>query len=532
MNGPQLLPLTGERFDELLDLVDPDRKTKAQATAWEVVQQQTQTYPGPSGTVDLNRIFLDMLRLELLVFPILEDWKSPLSQDEWNQIDQQAEEVDALLEKVRKLSILVRKKDPQGYAQFAELFNRFFAGNEQLRSNWSHFKEEWRVYKQQWELVNARRKRARERAEANRANETPDAAANTAATSSEDDMDDYPVAPPLFRRDQWLALRQMGIVLEAELRQRTASYQKTPLPPGFPHPALRHLVQELQQIFLRTQGFELLEKVQLVQQRNAQLIEEVQSLFPEPIISESMRSESEEERESSPLPPPPVTPPPPTNFKPLLFLFAGIGVVGLLVFLLMPLNPAPQKNPLKELKFEPKGNTLRARNVPDQGPQEIELRDTINHFGLNLEVRQNDSRLMALSHGNDRERSEAVKSFLSELGRDAAFAFAQAGSYFMFWKGQVKELLSIDELQQTLQRLKQQVDSLKRTATRLATPNSRIVPENLNGESVYALEVQSSEGETVQLYQNAEGVRLRMSNGEFLDEVLTPEQVNARLGLR
>ncbi len=522
MNGPQLLPMTGERFDELLDLVDPDRKTKAQATAWEVVQQQTQTYKGPSGTVDLNRIFLDMLRLELLVFPILEDWKSPLSQDEWNQIDQQAEEVDALLEKVRKLSILVRKKDPQEYSQFAEMFNRFFSGSEQLRSTWGSFKEEWRVYKQQWELVNARRKRARERAEAADAN----------ASTTDADMEDYPVAPPLFRRDQWLALRQMGIVLEAELRQRTADYQKTPPLPGFPHPALRHLVQELQQIFLRTQGFELLEKVQLIQQRNAQLIEEIQSLFPEPIISESMRSDSEEEREKTPLPPPPVTPPPPTNFKPLLLLFAGIGVVGLLVFLLMPFNPAPQKNPLKELKFEPKGNTLRARNSPDQGPQEIELRDTINQFGLNLSVRQNDSRLMALSHGNEKERSEAVKSFLSELGRDAAFAFAEAGSYFMFWKGQVKEMLSINELQQTLQRLKRQVDGLKQAATRLATPNSRIVPETLDGESVYALEVQSSEGETVQLYLNAEGVRLRMSNGEFLDETLSPEQVNARLGLR
>lgn len=529
MTTPPLLPITGERFDELLELIDPDRKSEVQATAWQVVQQQVQSFSGPSsGSVDLNRIFLDMLRLELLVFPILEDWKSPLNQNEWNRVEQQAEALEELQEKVRKLSIQVRKKDPQGYVQYAELFNRFFSGSEILRGYWGTFREEWKTYKQQWELILARRKRAREREEAAKG-ESGEAQSSRGGTEVREE--DIPLAPPLFRRDQWLALGQIGIFLDAELRQRCARYLKEPPPPGLPHPAVRLLVQELQQIYLRTQGFELLEKIQLVQQRNAQLIQELQALFPEPIISDAIRAQEQQERDREPAP---VggTPERKTSLKPLLLMTLGLGVAAVAVFLLMQLVPGVQQQPLKPLKFEPKGNTLSARNPSSQDPQQIKLEETINLFGLDLSTRQDDSRLMALTQGSEAERNSATRSFLEELGKDANFLFTQAGAYFLFWKGEVKRMLTTGELQQMLTRLKAQTEELKTLVQQFGSDRSRIVPETLDGEPVYALEVESADGETVQLYTNAEGVRMRMSNGQFLEESLSPAEARSRLGLR
>jgi predicted lactoylglutathione lyase len=139
---------------------------------------------------------------------------------------------------------------------------------------------------------------------------------------------------------------------------------------------------------------------------------------------------------------------------------------------------------------------------------------------------------MALTQGSEAERNSATRSFLEELGKDANFLFTQAGAYFLFWKGEVKRMLTTGELQQMLTRLKAQTEELKTLVQQFGSDRSRIVPETLDGEPVYALEVESADGETVQLYTNAEGVRMRMSNGQFLEESLSPAEARSRLGLR
>ena len=58
------------------------------------------------------------------------------------------------------------------------------------------------------------------------------------------------------------------------------------------HPGVRFLVEELRKIYLKTHGFELIDRVKLVQERNDQLMEELQPFFPEPIISEKMLAET------------------------------------------------------------------------------------------------------------------------------------------------------------------------------------------------------------------------------------------------
>ena len=54
------------------------------------------------------------------------------------------------------------------------------------------------------------------------------------------------------------------------------------------HPGVKFLVEELRKIYLKTHGFELIKRVKLVQERNDQLMQELQPYFPEPIISAKM----------------------------------------------------------------------------------------------------------------------------------------------------------------------------------------------------------------------------------------------------
>ena len=54
------------------------------------------------------------------------------------------------------------------------------------------------------------------------------------------------------------------------------------------HPAINFLVEELRKIYLKTHGFELIDRVKLIQERNDQLMQELQPYFPEPIISAEM----------------------------------------------------------------------------------------------------------------------------------------------------------------------------------------------------------------------------------------------------
>ena len=45
------------------------------------------------------------------------------------------------MEKMRKLSILVRKKDPLSFPDIAPLFNKLIKHNKELRNNWDEFKQ-------------------------------------------------------------------------------------------------------------------------------------------------------------------------------------------------------------------------------------------------------------------------------------------------------------------------------------------------------------------------------------------------------
>ena len=97
----------------------------------------------------------------------------------------------------------------------------------------------------------------------------------------------------MFSRDRWHALRVSSKALETELlhqcqRFRNSHKKDFEDPDNKIHPAINFLVEELRKIYLKTHGFELIDRVKLIQERNDQLMQELQPYFPEPIISSKM----------------------------------------------------------------------------------------------------------------------------------------------------------------------------------------------------------------------------------------------------
>ena len=129
MDKTRIIPISGEHFDEFMLLTNPEHKSSRKKQAWQALRQQIQVYTPDSLKVDLNRICVDTIRMELLIFPVVEHWKRPLTNAEWSHIEKEAKQLEHQMEKLRKLSSLVRKKDPLSFADLAPLFNKLFNYN-------------------------------------------------------------------------------------------------------------------------------------------------------------------------------------------------------------------------------------------------------------------------------------------------------------------------------------------------------------------------------------------------------------------
>ena len=92
-------------------------------------------------------------------------------------------------------------------------------------------------------------------------------------------------------------------------------------------------MNQLQDIYVQTQGFELLEKVKLVQERNTQLIVEIQLVYPEPIITASLKEQAQaaEQNQEDSDETPPEKKAAAHSWKKNLLLALGIVAVGVLV---------------------------------------------------------------------------------------------------------------------------------------------------------------------------------------------------------
>ena len=105
MEKENINPISGDNFEDFLLLTDPEEKSLKTQQAWKALQHQINTHNEKSKVIDLNRICVAMIKMELLIFPVVEHWKRPLTNSEWAYIDKESIQLESQMEKMKKLSI-------------------------------------------------------------------------------------------------------------------------------------------------------------------------------------------------------------------------------------------------------------------------------------------------------------------------------------------------------------------------------------------------------------------------------------------
>ena len=119
---PKIIPIQTEHWRNLLSLTDASRKENEIIYAWGKLKQQTEAHVPGTGPLVLDELYLDFLRLQVLSYPIVIDWKKPLTKREWLNCESQQKEVANQYEQMYKLSVHLRKRSSERYPEMAPLF--------------------------------------------------------------------------------------------------------------------------------------------------------------------------------------------------------------------------------------------------------------------------------------------------------------------------------------------------------------------------------------------------------------------------
>ena len=109
MDKSTFVIISGDHFEDFLLLTNQEQKSKEIKQAWQVLRQQIHAHTADSKKIDLNSIFVDSVRMELLIFPVVEHWKRPLTNAEWEHIDRDSTHLEKQMEQMKKMSALPRK---------------------------------------------------------------------------------------------------------------------------------------------------------------------------------------------------------------------------------------------------------------------------------------------------------------------------------------------------------------------------------------------------------------------------------------
>ena len=536
MEESNIIPVSGDHFEDFMNLTNPEHKTSRTKEAWQVLRQQIQAHVPSSKMIDLNRICVDTIRMELLIFPVVEHWKRPLTNAEWAHIEKEAKQLVKQMEKLRKLSSLVRKKDPLAFPDLAPLFNKIFKYNLELRDNWDIFKRAWSNYKKDWQQFQTMKKQLLK----NKQDSSTSKPQNFQNENSVLKEIETPVSPPMFARDRWHALRISSKAIEIEILHQCKHFRDGRKTDDTnteeePHPGVKFLVEELRKIYLKTYGFELIERVKLIQERNDQLMQDLQPYFPEPIISAEMQS---------------ITKPVSKKFassaeklknnksnagkslRKFIFIILLITLAAFLVFLFQKNGTAPSKNIINHLKFTPKNKTLTAKSSTANKISKLSIEDMMQEFGSNIPVQESNARLKKMVTASPEILENIANSILQEIGKNTVFVFSEAQSLFLFWKGKLEKYASPEDLKIKLKQLEKQykdVEALWKKMGDSAPENIKLIPDILDGKSTYALEMLDKNGDPLQVYLTEEGVVMRLSNGELLKKALTPKEAAQKI---
>ena len=531
-------PISGNHFEDFLLLTNPEDKISRTKKAWRALQHQIQTHAPNTQKIDLNSICIDMIKMELLIFPVVEHWKRPLTNAEWAYIDKESIQLENQLEKMKKLSKLVRKKNPVAFTAIAPLFGKLYEINQELRNNWDSFKTSWSSYKKDWQHFQSKKKQL-----LNSKQDTPKSKFDNFNKKSVigDDLEP-PKSPPMFSRDRWHALRISSKALETELLHQCDSFrngnrQINKNMEEDTHPGVKFLVEELRKIYLKTHGFELIDRVKLVQERNDQLMQELQPYFPEPIISEKMLAETKPTpiiRETSSVKNKHKKPAP-FKFSRKLILIIILILIFLSTFFIIILerqNLHLNNNLIKHLKFIPKNKTLTAKSTTEDKLPDLNLEDMMKEFGSDIPVQESNELLKKMVTAPPDILENITNSILHEMGKNSVFVFSEARALYLFWKGKVEKYISPEDLQKKLGQLDGQykdIEALGKIMGKNTQKDSSIVPDIFDGKSTYALEMIDENGDPLKVYMTDEGAVIKLGNGKLLDKPLKPQEVSQKI---
>ena len=517
-------------------LTNQEQKSKKIKQAWQILRQQIHAHTADSKKIDLNSIFVDTVRMELMIFPVVEHWKRPLTNAEWEHIDRDSIHLEKQMEQMKKMSALLRKKDPRLFPEIAPLFNKMFDYNRELRNNWAEFKKLWTNYKKEWELFQLRKKQALK----NRQKSIKSKQGSTETNNSVENIEP-PESPPMFSREHWHALRVSTKALEVEiLRQcehfRGGKINRQENSNGETHAGVKFLVEELRKIYLKTHGFELIERVKLVQKRNDQLMQELQPYFPEPIISEEIKLQTKpasKNLETSAFRKYKQKTAPANRLQKILLaaiLFSSLG--GFTIFFSQYQRLNKNKDLIKHLKFVPKEETISANSPPSNDLSDINMDDMLNGFESDIPLLESNERLKKMITAPPEILENIANNILQEIGKNTVFVFSEAKSLFLFWKGSLEKFVSVDDLNKKLKQLENrysEVKSLWKEMGDKAPENVKVIPDILDGEATYALEMLDEKGNPMKVYMTEDGVMMRLSNGELLDKPITAEEASQKI---
>ena len=125
-----------------------------------------------------------------------------------------------------------------------------------------------------------------------------------------------------------------------------------------------------------------------------------------------------------------------------------------------------------------------------------------------------------------------VHNILQEIGKNTVFVFSEAKSLFLFWKGSLEKFVSVDDLNKKLKQLENnysEVKSIWKEMGDKAPENVKVIPDILDGEATYALEMLDEKGNPMKVYMTEDGVMMRLSNGELLDKPITAEEASQKI---
>ena len=271
MEPLQLQPLNGEGFDSFLNLIHSESKGPEFHAAWQSIEKNVQQFSGNSTTLDFNEIFIEVMVLEMLAYPILlEDAYENLKSGEFKK---NSDQVQAALDQMKSLKNELRqlkKEDPELAEQFMPLFGTLKSIYHQMRAHWISYKKEW----QDFQFSNQQEK---------------------------EQTEEKIVALPRFSRVGWKVIQISFGALLAEIQYRTKWKEVvTTENDVLRYPLFQILIEEIQEIHEKAQGFELLERAQLAQTRNKQLAQKLQFLYgSDPILPEKVRNAKKQDSEEN-----------------------------------------------------------------------------------------------------------------------------------------------------------------------------------------------------------------------------------------